>query len=87
MRDLFVTSQFNKDLGREYKTRSKIADNSALRTELALVIGRLLFDVPLETRHRDHTLTGAWKGYRDCHVFNDLVLIYKKYDKTNRHKT
>lgn len=26
----------------------------------------------------DHLLTGDWKGYRDCHIKPDLVLIYRK---------
>jgi len=81
MRDLFRTTRFEKDLERAYKTFSSISQNQRLRTELGLVIGRLLFDVALEVRHRDHQMTGNWAGYRDCHVFNDLVLIYRKYDK------
>lgn len=65
MRDMFATTQFGKDLEREYKARANAAKNPAFPTELALVIGRLLFDVPLEPRHKDHALTGPWKGYRD----------------------
>jgi mRNA interferase YafQ len=38
----------------------------------------LACDQPLETRHRDHALTGDWKDHRDCHVKPDLVLIYRK---------
>ena len=34
-------------------------------------------DQPLEPRHRDHALSSNWKGYRDCHVRPDLVLIYR----------
>ena len=26
----------------------------------------------------DHALGGAWRGFRDCHVKPDLVLIYRK---------
>ena len=33
---------------------------------------------PLQDKHRDHGLSGKWKGYRDCHIKPDLVLIYKK---------
>lgn len=87
MRDLFTTNQFLKDLAREYKARAGAAQNLSLRTELALVIGRLIFDVPLEIRHRDHAMTGNWRGYRDCHVFNDLVLIYRKFDKADGNTT
>nr|WP_254988945.1 type II toxin-antitoxin system YafQ family toxin [Cyanobium sp. ATX 6E8] len=41
------------------------------------VIPLLLADQPLPIRFRDHQLRANWKGYRDCHVFPDLVLIYQ----------
>ena len=40
----------------------------------------LAADEPLASRHRDHALTGDWRGHRDCHVRPDLVLIYRKPD-------
>jgi mRNA interferase YafQ len=86
MRDFYLTGQFRKDLHREYSSRVEVIKNRALREELAFVLGRLLFDLPLEQRHRDHGLTGNWIGFRDCHVFNDLVLIYRKYEKKSPHK-
>ncbi|MCK8916194.1 type II toxin-antitoxin system YafQ family toxin [Haemophilus influenzae] len=33
--------------------------------------------LPLPVKYKDHALTGNWKGWRDCHIKNDLVLIYK----------
>ena len=33
---------------------------------------------PLAQRYLDHPLKGKWKGYRDCHVCPDLLLIYQK---------
>jgi mRNA interferase YafQ len=86
MRDSYLTNQFRKDLSREYSIRAEATRNRALRKELAFVFGRLLFDLPLEHRHKDHGLTGSWVGFRDCHIFNDLVLIYRKYDKKTPHK-
>jgi len=86
MRDFYLSNQFRKDLHRQYSVRADAARNKALREELAFVLGHLLFDLPLEPRHKDHGLTGNWAGFRDCHVFNDLVLIYRKYDKKTPHK-
>lgn len=37
----------------------------------------LLNSLPLLEKYKDHALTGNWKGWRDCHIKNDLVLIYK----------
>ena len=33
---------------------------------------------PLPERCRDHLLTGNYKGYRECHINPDWLLIYKK---------
>lgn len=30
----------------------------------------------------DHDLSGNWKGYRECHVLPDWLLIYR-YEKEN----
>ena len=32
---------------------------------------------PLPEEKRDHSLVGNYKGYRECHVRPDLLLIYK----------
>ncbi len=44
-----------------------------LRTVIETLSGRR----QLDSRHRDHALSGDWKGWRDCHVEADWVLIYR----------
>jgi mRNA interferase YafQ len=34
----------------------------------------------LPEKNHDHALTGAWVGYRECHIRPDLLLIYRKPD-------
>ena len=41
------------------------------------VIAKLANGETLPEQHRDHPLKGDRKGYRDCHIQNDWVLIYK----------
>ena len=41
------------------------------------VVGELAKGNTLPERYRDHALQGKWKGYRDCHILPDWVLIYK----------
>ena len=41
------------------------------------VIGLLARGEPLPEKYCDHALQGKWKGYRDCHILPDWVLIYK----------
>ena len=37
----------------------------------------LLPQKPLPPKYRDHALAGNYKGYRDCHIEPDWLLIYK----------
>lgn len=32
----------------------------------------------LDKKLRDHALVGDLKGYRECHVYGDLIIIYKR---------
>jgi mRNA interferase YafQ len=73
MRTIERSTQFKKD----YKKYSKSVYGSELDARLKDVIALLLIDQPLPIRFRDHQLRANWKGYRDCHVFPDLVLIYQ----------
>ena len=31
----------------------------------------------LDSKYKDHSLIGNYKGYRECHIFPDWLLIYK----------
>ena len=31
-------------------------------------------------RYRDHQLKGNFKEYRECHIQNDILLMYQKID-------
>jgi mRNA interferase YafQ len=76
MRQIERTTQFRRDFRRELKGRHARDLNAAL----AAVIEPLIKDVPLSLRYRDHPLSGEWRGFRDCHVRPDLVLIYELPD-------
>jgi mRNA interferase YafQ len=76
MREIERTTQFKRDYKREAKGRHRYS----LDASLAAVLDPLMNDDLLAASYRDHALTGAWSGYRDCHVRTDLVLIYEKPD-------
>lgn len=67
------SSQFRKDLK---KAKRQGKDLAALQD----VILTLANEQPLEERFRDHELTGNWRGYRECHINPDWLLIYKVVD-------
>ena len=63
----------------KYKRDCKAAKKSGLDIEkLELVVRLLAADVPLPPCNRDHALTGAWRGYRECHIGPDWLLVYTK---------
>lgn len=40
------------------------------------IVEKLKARVPLEARYKDHSLSGNYKGYRECHIQPDWLLIY-----------
>jgi mRNA interferase YafQ len=65
-----MTSKFKKD----YKLAMKRGYNQSL---LKTVITQLAAGEQMSEQYRDHTLSGNWSGYRECHVTPDWLLIYK----------
>jgi mRNA interferase YafQ len=78
MRAIEWTGQFKRDYKRECKGQHR----ATLDADLSSVVGLLAKDEMLESRHRDHALTGEWKDHRDCHIKPDLVLIYRLPDES-----
>jgi mRNA interferase YafQ len=67
------TTQFKRDFKRE-----KAGQHADVEDALKTVILLLVNEKPLPIAARSHPLRGRWKGYHDCHVKPDLVLIYRK---------
>jgi len=76
MRTIERSSAFKRDYKREAKGQHRATLDDALR----IVLLALATDEALDTRYRDHDLSGDWAGYRECHVKPDLLLIYRKSD-------
>lgn len=70
MFSLKYQSKFKKDL----KIMQKRQKNIDL---LKKVIRILESGEKLPEKYRDHALNGEFSGYRDCHIQNDWLLIYK----------
>lgn len=63
-----MSSQFKRDLKKQYLL--------LVSPEWAEVFGLLSQGRPLPVQYLDHQLTGHLKDYRECHVMNDLLLMY-----------
>lgn len=64
-------------LAKSFKRDAKKHYLHLLTPEWTKVLHCLLKRIPLPERYRDHALTGDFKGFRDCHIKPDLVLIYR----------
>lgn len=64
-----LTSQFKKDYKAAVKRNCDMA-------HLQTVITKLANGEKLEEKYYDHQLTGQWKGYRECHIEPDWLLVY-----------
>ncbi|WP_103649901.1 type II toxin-antitoxin system YafQ family toxin [Campylobacter concisus] len=45
------------------------------------IIWQLANNEELASKYKDHALIGSYKGFRECHVKPDLLLIYKKQNE------
>jgi len=76
MRDIEFTSQFKKD----YKRVKKDSNNKDLATILDPVLDALINDEILASNYRVHKLVGKYKGFEECHLKPDLLMIYLRIE-------
>lgn len=69
MLELVTTSTFRKDL----KIIKKRGYDLSL---IEFVIDELLKENTLPQKYKDHVLTGNYRGFRECHISPDWLLIY-----------
>mgnify|MGYP001602218288 CR=1 FL=1 len=67
---------------RQYKKSYKrISQNPNFNVEeVDDIVIQLRSDKPLDSRYYDHELKGEYRGIRECHIKNDLLLLYQKND-------
>lgn len=64
-------------LSGRFKRSLKLARKRGLNIDLLdSIVEKLLHGIPLEEKHKDHALSGNYKGYRECHIQPDWLLIY-----------
>ena len=72
---VFESKKYKKSL--ELYIRNKNFDISKLETVIELIQKR----IPLDQKYRDHKLKGKLEGVRECHIYSDVLLLYKILDK------
>ena len=70
MRELIFKKKFSKDVERMKRSGRDM-------NRLGEVLDLLADGKPLSPNNRDHPLIGNLKGYRECHLGGDWLLIYQ----------
>lgn len=70
MLNIVISSQFKRD-AKKAKRRGKNID------KLEDLVDRIAQGHTLPTHYRDHALASNWRGYRECHIEPDWLLIYR----------
>ncbi|MCH5322833.1 MAG: type II toxin-antitoxin system YafQ family toxin [Helicobacter sp.] len=74
MRKINLFNTFRKDYN---KVKKQQWDLEAIDETIKILLD---WDI-LPAKLKDHALSGDLKDFRECHIFGDLVLIYKRNDE------
>ena len=74
MYEILLSNQFKKDM-RAAKRRGY--DMSLLNN----VVETLAAGQALDAKYRDHSLSGTYSGFRECHITPDWLLIYRIHEQ------
>lgn len=70
---------FELELTRQYLRDLKLARKRGLdESKLNEIILKLISGEELPMKNRDHSLAGNYKGFRECHISPDWLLIYSR---------
>lgn len=70
MLEIVLSNQFRKDL----KLAAKRGYNLKLLND---IVDKLANGEALPEKNRDHSLTGRYAGFRECHIQPDWLLVYR----------
>ena len=68
--EIKIVSTYKRDI-------KKISRQGKNLEELSTVIEKLIEEIELPQKYKDHQLTGNWNRRRECHIRSDWLLIYK----------
>lgn len=73
--NVFRSKKFEKSL------KKLLSGGKVNLIEVEKTISALSSGQRMAVRYKDHALKGDWKGYRECHIRPDVLLIYKKEEE------
>lgn len=71
------------ELAKKYrKSYAKISMSGKFpKKEIDFVVNTLAAGKKLEAKYKNHTLHGKYKGFQECHIQPDLLLVYYYKEK------
>jgi len=69
-----LDKKFKKDIQRDKKS-GKFKDADFV--ELKQVMSNLIDEIELDEKYLEHKLIGNFKGYKECHLKPNWLLVYK----------
>jgi mRNA interferase YafQ len=66
---ILQTTRYKKELKRALKRGHDI-------NLIKAIVLKLANGDPLDAKHKDHSLSGSFAGFRECHITPDWLLIY-----------
>lgn len=66
---ILQTTRYKKELKRTLKRGHDI-------NLIKAIVLKLANGDPLDAKHKDHSLSGSFAGFRECHIAPDWLLIY-----------
>ena len=70
MLQIYFSNKFKKDYKRMIK-------RNANKEDFEFVVNELRNQRPLDDKYCDRSLEGEYKGFRECHINPDWLLIYR----------
>jgi mRNA interferase YafQ len=71
-----LTLQYSTQFKKDFKKVRKLSIEDL--NDIFKVISTLQKEEILDIKFKDHDLIGNYKGFRECHIKPDFLLIYKR---------
>lgn len=75
----YTNLKYSKKFNKDYKLAIKRGYNIQKLKDVIVLIQE---GDPLPEKYLDHPLSGNYKGYRECHIEPDWLLVYKIENET-----
>lgn len=73
MYELAFTKSFKKSIKKVLQSK----DREIVKERLVVIVETIRQRKALSRKYKDHSVHGAYVGYRECHIKPDVLLLYE----------